>query len=197
MKTSSCRMLAAVLLAAVMIPGQLAGQNTPQPKKVLTPEQQERQEKFKSYLAQRKELQKRAAQAFDTESGRARAGNCKNAGNTRDIEECLEKESEITEKNYAVFAGAVRELLALASPESAQPTSPGPTGTPPSAEERTREFDSLQGAWEQYEKIGTAAAYGQYKGGSHAPVFSMEAKQNLVRLHMRELSFIYDDLLHH
>jgi len=195
MKMSSCRMLGAVLLAALSIPGQLAGQDTIRPKKVLTPQQEEFQAKFKSYMVQRKALQKRAAQAFDAETVRARAGDCKNARNTRDIETCLEKESNITEKNYSEFAGAIRELLSLTPPESTQPATSGPTGMPPSAEERTREFDGLQTAWQQYLKSGTTAAYNQYKGGTHAPVFSVEAQQKLVRSHMRELSFIYDGLL--
>jgi hypothetical protein len=197
MKTLSYRMLAAVLFSALMIPAHLAGQDTAGPKKVLTPEQHELQGKFKSYLAQRKALQKQAVHAFDAETARGKAGDCKNASNTRDIEICLDKESEITEKNYSAFTGAIRELLGLTYPESAQPDASGPTGTPPNAEERTREFDNLQAAWQQYLKIGTTTAYDQYKGGTHAPVFSVEAKQELVRSHMRELSFIYDGLLKH
>ncbi len=197
MKTSSRRALAVLLLSALIVPAQLAGQDTTRSKKVLTPEQQELQKKFKSYLAQRKELQKQAAKAFDAEAVRTKVGDCKTPSNTRHSETCLDKESEITEKNYSAFTGAIRELLVLTSPDSAQPAASGPTGTPPSTEERIRELDNLETAWQQYRKIGTTAAFSQYKGGTHAPVFSMEASQELVRSHMRELNFIYDDLLRH
>jgi|ERR1700722_8283573 len=196
MKASYRRLLAPMLLSVLAISGQLAGQDAPKPKKVLTLDQQEYQSKFQNYLAQRRALQQRAAKAFNAESSRDKAGDCKNANNTRDIEICLQKESEITAKNYSSFTEAIRDLLRLAPPESHQPPTSGPTGTPLDAEASTKEFDNLQTAWQQYRKIGTATAYDQYKGGTAAPVFSMEADQELMRAHMRELNFIYDGLLH-
>jgi hypothetical protein len=196
MKASFRRLLAPTFLSVLVISGQLAAQNTTRPKKVLTPEQQEIQAKFKNYFAQRKVLQKQAAQAFDAESARAKAGDCKNVNNTRDSEICLQKESEITEKNYSAFTGAIRALLSLAPPESGQPLVSGPTGTPPDAAALTLDFDNLQTAWDQYRKIAAKTAYDQYKGGTAAPVFSVEADQKLLRSHLRELNFVYDGLLH-
>jgi len=140
---------------------------------------------------------KKALQALNAETLRGKIGDCKNPANTRAAEICLEKESETTKKNYSTFADAIRELLALRDPASVQPAASGPTGTPLSAEELTREFDNLQSAWQQYRTLGSGAAYNQYKGGTEAPVFSAEADQELLRAHMRELSFIYDGLLHH
>jgi uncharacterized protein YecT (DUF1311 family) len=196
MKIFSCWLLAAMLLSALIIPGQLTGQNTTRPKKVLTPEQQEFQRKIASYMIQRKTLQEQAAKAFDAEAARQKAGDCKNASSTRDIETCLEKETEITETNYSAFTGAIRELLSLSYAEFSGPAASVPTEGPPNAEDLAKEFDALQTAWQQYRKIGTDAAYNQYKGGTMAPVASAMTSQKLVRSHMRELSSIYEGPLH-
>jgi uncharacterized protein YecT (DUF1311 family) len=196
MKIFSCQVLAAVLLSALIIPGQLVGQNTARPKKVLTPEQQEFQRKVASYMVQRKALQERAAKAFDAETAREKTGDCKNASTTRDIETCLGKETEITETNYSAFTGAIRELLSLSYPEFSEPAASVPTEAPANTEDLVKEFDALQTAWQQYRKIGTSAAYNQYKGGTFAPVASATMNQKLVRSHMRELSSIYDGPLH-
>jgi uncharacterized protein YecT (DUF1311 family) len=196
MKIFCCRMLAAVILSGMIIPGQLAGQNTARPEKVLVPEQQELQQRIKSYMLHREALQKLAAKAFDAETVREKVGDCKDFNTTREIEICLGKEAGITEANYLEFTAAIRELLSLTYPESSQQRSSEPTGTPPDAESMVKEFNALQAAWQQYRKIGTTAAYNQYKGGSIAPVSSAMMSQELVRSHMRELSSIYDGPLH-
>jgi uncharacterized protein YecT (DUF1311 family) len=196
MKKLSYRVLAAALLLAMIIPGPLTGQNTTRPKKVLTPEQAEFQRKVASYMVQRKALQEQAAKAFDAEAAREKAGACKNAGTTRDIETCQEKETELSETNYSAFSGAIRELLSLSYPEFSGPDTSVPTEAPPNAEDLVKEFDALQTAWQQYRKIGTNAAYNQYKGGTLAPVLSAAMSQQLVRSHMRELGSIYDGPLH-
>jgi uncharacterized protein YecT (DUF1311 family) len=196
MKIFSCRVLAVVLMCALIIPGQLTGQNTTRPKKVLTPEQQEFQRKVASYMVQRKALQEQAAKAFGAEAGREKAGDCKSASTTLDIETCLGKETEITETNYSAFSGAIRELLSLSYPEFPQPAASVPTEAAPNAEDLVKEFDALQNAWQQYRKIGTSAAYNQFKGGTLAPVSSAMISQELVRSHMRELSSVYDGPLH-
>ncbi len=121
MKKLSYRVLVGALLSMMIIPGAATGQNTTRPKKVLTPEQQEFQRKVASYLIQRKALQEQAAKAFDAEIAREKAGDCKNASSTLDIETCLGKESEITETNYLAFTGAIRELLSLSYPEFSRP----------------------------------------------------------------------------
>jgi uncharacterized protein YecT (DUF1311 family) len=196
MKSSCLRVLAPILLSVLIIPWQLAGQDTTKPKKESTPEQKELQQKIKGYMVQRGALQRQAAQAFDAEIDRGKVGECRNATNTRDIEICLEKENEITERNYSAFTKAIRELLSLAYPATDQPPASGPTGMPLDAEGLTRELDSLQAAWQQYRMVVKTAAYDQYKGGTLAPVSSMEADLELVRSHMQELNFIYDGLLH-
>jgi uncharacterized protein YecT (DUF1311 family) len=196
MKASNHWLLAGILLPALVISGRPAGQESTKPRKVLTPAQQEHQEKFRSYMAQRQALQRRAVQAFDAETARAKTDACKSDSTTRGIEICLEKEIGITEKNYSAFTGAIRELLSLDYPSSDPSATPGPTGTPLSAGTLANEFDALQNAWEQYRKLGTATAYDQYKGGSIAPVVSAEVNQELVLSHMRELNSIYEGLLH-
>jgi uncharacterized protein YecT (DUF1311 family) len=196
MKIFSCRLPAIVFLCALIIPVQLNGQNTTRPKKVLTPEQQEFQRKVASFMVQRKALQEQAAKAFDAETARGKTGDCKNAGTTLDVEACLAKEMEITETNYSAFTGAIRKLLSVTYPEFSQQASSARTRMPTDAEDLVKEFDALQSAWEQYRKIGTTAAYNQYKGGSIAPVSSAMTDQELVRSHMRELNSIYDGPLH-
>ena len=196
MKLFSHRVLAAVLLSAMIIPGALNGQNSARPKKVLTPEQQELQRKVASFMVQRKALQEQAAKAFDAETAREKVGDCKNASTTLDIETCLEKETEITEKNYSAFTGAIRELLSLSYPEISGTAASVPTEASPNAEDLVKEFDALQTAWQQYRKIGTDVAYNQYKGGTFAPISSATTSQKMVRSHMRELSSIYDGPLH-
>src|SRR5579862_6224054 len=133
MKIFSYRVLAAILLSAMIIPSVLNGQNTTRPKKVLTPEQQEFQRKVASFMVQRKALQEQAAKAFDAETAREKVGDCKNASTTLDIETCLGKETEITETNYSAFTGAIRELLSLSYPEISGPAASPPTDAPPSA----------------------------------------------------------------
>ncbi len=196
MKKLPYHVLAAVLLLTMIIPGALTGQNTARPKKVLTPEQQEFQQKVASYMIQRKSLQEQAAKAFDAEMAREKAGDCKNVSNTRDIEICLGKETEITETNYSAFTGAIRELLSLSYPEFSRPDASVPTEAPPNAGDLVKEFDALQTAWQQYRKIGINATYTQYKGGRLATALSATMSQDLVRSHMRELSSIYDGPLH-
>jgi uncharacterized protein YecT (DUF1311 family) len=196
MKKLPYRVLTGVLFSAMIIPGSLTGQNSARPKKVLTPEQQEFQRKVASYMIQRKALQEQAAKAFDAETAREKAGDCKNVGTTRDVETCLGKETEITETNYSAFTGAIRELLSLSYPEFSGPAASIPTEAPPTAEDLVKEFDALQTAWQQYRKLGTNAEYNQYKDGRLAPVLSATMSQELVRSHMRELRSIYDGPLH-
>ena len=122
---------------------------------------------------------------------REKTGDCKDTRSTLDTEICLEKESKISESNYRAFTGAIRQLLSLTYLQLNPSYAPGPTGQPLNADERLREFDTLQSAWENYRKIAVDSAYNQFKGGTHAPVFAAVTDQLLVRTHMRELDSIY------
>ena len=100
--------------------------------------------------------------------------------------------------NYAAFAGALRAMLADPYPQTpAEQQGSGPEGTPLSAAEQVAEFDRLEAQAKAYRLAAAKAAFDQYKGGSLAPVFSGEASQKLLRLHMEELAFVYGDLVAH
>src|ERR1019366_7075717 len=95
---------------------------------------------------------------------------------------------------YAIFAGAIRAMLALSVPTMpGEPPSIGPTGASPTATEDANEFDQLEAESKQYRDHAAAAVYNQYWGGTEAPV--AEAQQRLLRLHFQEVAFIYESLL--
>ncbi len=145
---------------------------------------------------QRANLRKQAQTALAAESARESTGDCPDANTTRAQEQCLTAEHTKTEANYAVFVQAIRSMLALAypTPPGQKPIS-GPSGTPLTSDELLAEFDRLEAESKQYREHATKAAYDQYKGGTLAPVFSMEATQKLLRLHMHEIAFLYGNLL--
>ena len=164
---------------------------TPSHHKVLTPEQQEYQKQFKVFMEQRQALQAQAQKAYNDEMAREKNDPCDGESTTRGAEECLSRESKLTDSNYTAFTGAIRAILALKAPQIGPENSPGPTGTPLSSEELVKEFDTLQAAWQQYHDLVPRTAYDQFRGGTEAPVFDGECSQQIVRSHMRELNKIY------
>lgn len=147
-------------------------------------------------LAQRNELRITAQKALDAEMAREKTGDCPDATTTRAQEECLSAEIRKTEANYSAFAEAIRAMLGLsyATKPGEQPIS-GPTGMPLTAEQRVAEFDRLEAASKAYRETAAKAAYGQFKGGTLAPVFSLEATLKLLRLHLQEMAFVYGNEL--
>lgn len=127
---------------------------------------------------------------------RGKVGDCPNADTTFGSEECLGKEIAKSQANYDAFARAIRAMLALPDP-----TMPGQqqlfwiNGTPPTASENVAEFDRLEAESKRYREHAATAAYNQYKGGSLAPVSALEAEQRLLRLHLKEMAFIYGEEL--
>jgi hypothetical protein len=106
----------------------------------------------------------------------------------------LNGEMRKTEANYAAFAGAIRAMLGLSYSTATQPVS-GPTGTPLTPEQRVAEFDRLEAESKAYRETAAKAAFDQYKGGTLAPVFSLEVAQKLLRLHLQEIAFLYGEEL--
>jgi hypothetical protein len=159
--------------------------------KVLTPEQQEYQKQFQVFLKQRQALQAEAQKAYTDEMGREKNDPCNAEASTLGAEECLSRESKLTDADYTAFTKAIRAILALKAPQIGPANVPGPTGTPLTSEEFVKEFDKLESAWQQYRDLVPGTAYDQYKGGTLAPVFDGECSQQVVRSHMRELNQIY------
>jgi hypothetical protein len=170
---------------------------TPAPRrKALTPEQVQFQADTAQWRAQRDALRAQAQAALSAEMAREEAGDCPHADSTRAAEECLAAEIEKTRSNYAAFAGAIRAMLALPYPAMpGQPPFNGPTGAPPTPNELVAEFDQLEAESQRYREDAAKAAYNQFKGGTAAPVFALEADQRLLRLHLREFAFVYGEEL--
>lgn len=70
-----------------------------------------------------------------------------------------------------------------------------PSGMALTSEEQVEEFDGIEAESKQNREHAAQAAFDQYKSGTMAPVFEMEAAQKLLRLHMQEPAFIYGRLL--
>ncbi len=108
---------------------------------------------------------------------------CDAESTTRVAEECLERESKLTDANYAAFTTAIRDILALKAPQIGTGTWPlGPTGMPLTSEESVDEFDTST--------VGLAAhiAHSYLKPlrpiqgtATLAPVFDGECSQMIVR----------------
>lgn len=109
---------------------------------------------------------------------REKKGPCDAESTTRGADECLSRESKLTDSNYAAYTGAIRAIFALKAQIGPANVS-GPTGTPLNSEEQ------------QYRDIIPQTAHDQVKGGTLAPVFDGECTQPIVRSHMREFNQIY------
>lgn len=168
-----------------------ANPQTPPHHRVLTPEQQEYQKQFKVFMDQRHTLQAQAQKSYNDEMAREKNDPCDAESTTRGAEECLDRESKLTDANYKAFTGAIRAILALKAPQIGPANVSGPTGSPLTSEELVKEFDRLESAWQQYRDLVPGTAYDQYKGGTLAPVFDGESSQMIVRSHMRELNKLY------
>lgn len=173
-------------------------QITPKPKKVLTPEQQQRREQFDKYLAERHRLQDEARHAFEAEMAQANRpnGDCPEAQSTRAEVECLSKESEITAKNYKTFTSALRGLLAASPGSDSNDTPPaGPKGPALTPAQSSAEFDRVEQLWIEYRDALCTAAFHQGGGGTISPVLDMECRQSSTRNHMRDIHDAYGLLL--
>ena len=106
-------------------------------------------------MDQRRTLQAQAQKAFNDAMAREKNGPCDAEGTTRGAEECLSRESKLTDSNYAAYTGAIRAILAL----TARRMFPGPPAHRSTEEELVKEFDILKAAWLQYRDIIPKTAY--------------------------------------
>ncbi len=184
-----------LLTVAVLLIG-AAPQLVSQSQKSASPEQMKYQAQMEQWRTAREALKAKAKAALAAEMQREQAGDCPHAGTTRAAEECLAQEVKTTDKNYSVFTSSLRSMLGLSLPVMPdEPPSTGPTGKPLTSAERVREFDNLEALSKTYRTQAADAAYDEFKGGTLAPVFSLETGQKLLRSHLKELSFIYDNEL--
>jgi hypothetical protein len=152
------------------------------------------QERWNAFYAQVVRLQGEAKAAYDREMAREKAGDCRDADNTRSIVSCLETENLTTEANYRVYTGALRSRLGLTPGD--EDLQPGPTGKPLTAKETVDEFDAAESAWQKYKKAQCTAAYDLFKGGTAAGPEAGVCWLRLTRSHMRELEAVYHMPLH-
>jgi len=152
--------------------------------------------KADAFFKERERLQKVAKTALEGEMAREKAGDCPNANNTREMNECYGTELGTSMANYKAYVGALRAMLAQSSPWG-EPTESGPTGKPLSEAERLAKFDQMERAWSEYEAAMTNGAFGLYKGGTIVNVMGLTSQLMLVRSHMRELAAVYGEALSH
>jgi uncharacterized protein YecT (DUF1311 family) len=150
-------------------------------------------QKLQLAIVNRTQLQAEARAAFDTEMAREKAGDCRSAGSTYDINQCLSKETAGTKANYDAFVSKLRTLVGLGRIDTPQPS--GPTGRPLTRTELLNEFDAAAAAWDQYRESQCQAAFDQYKGGTIAPSQAGSCELLLRRSRMRDLHGIYGFLL--
>ena len=151
------------------------------------------QQKLQIKIVNRTQLQSEARAAFDSEMARDKAGDCRSARTTSEINQCLSKEMAATKTNFDAFAGKLRTLVGLGRIDTPEP--PGPNGRPLTRTELLIEFDDAAAAWDKYRESQCQAAFDQYKSGTIAPSQAGSCELLLRRSRMRELHGIYGFLL--
>jgi uncharacterized protein YecT (DUF1311 family) len=170
-------------------------ENPPADQKVLTPEQQAYQQRYREWETHYRQLQAQGKQIFDAEMSREKAPLCPEASSTYDVDVCYGKELGITEANLKNFETVIHDLL-VPGPEMPGPEVPAPPGvagphlTP---EQHIAEFESVEQDWRQYRDAACAAALHQFDGGTGGPSFELQCQIQLARDHMRELRTIYGE----
>lgn len=155
------------------------------------------QKRSEDFWAQQDKFRRQAEATFNREKAREKTGDCVDAKTTYDMNVCLSKAIDTTTANYQAYAGALRSLLGLRPPGSdGIDEVSGPTGRPLTAEERVKEFDTVEAAWETFRKAQCAAAYNEYRGGTIAPSMEGVCTLRLMRGRMRDLDSIYFGVLH-
>ena len=115
---------------------------------------------------------------------------CPRAFSTYEMEACVEREVEKTKANYEAYVGTLRSSEALASPEEAPGAAPL-LGRPLRPDERAKEFDAVESAWQVYAKAQCTTAYDTSREGASARVTQLECDLRLLRDRMSELESIY------
>jgi|SRR5579862_1638917 len=136
------------------------------------------------------QLQTVATFSYSAEMTRTKTRECSRALSTSEMRECMNREVEKTKANYEAYVGALRSSEALASPEEQPGTDPLP-GHPLRPDERAKEFDAVESAWQAYAKAQCATAYDTSREGTSAGVTQLECELRLMRDRMTELESVY------
>ena len=152
-----------------------------------------------AFFQERKQLQERAKAAFDREMAREKAGDCRDAKYTRELNQCFGGEVETSTANYQAYSGALRAMLQQKNPFDSGSTGEfrGPTGRVHTQQEIINEFDQAQLTWEKYRDAFCSGADGLYRGGTAVNIMVGACQLMVLRSHMRELAAVYGEYLSH
>jgi len=189
-------MRTAILCLALCISGGATAQQTQRPKKVLTPEQIALQQRMKVRNAELDRHRTAATTAYAAEMAREKAGDCPNASNTRDINQCLDREVGITEANYKAYTSALRAMLAPPSADEPSPQESGPTGQYATFATNAAAFDAAEAAWHTYAAAECNAIDTLWRGGTIVNSMVLGCSQRMTRARLHELDNAYDFSLH-
>jgi uncharacterized protein YecT (DUF1311 family) len=153
---------------------------------------------FGQQLPNRQSLQAQAKQVFDAEMAREKAGDCPDAQNTADFDNCFADRLTLADQSLKRYEDIIRELTDPSPqennhPQEATPGIAGPTLTP---QQHLAEFDRIEESWHHYTTVACKAAFHQFEGGTGGPSFEEQCELKLTRDHIRELDMIYGSDLH-
>jgi uncharacterized protein YecT (DUF1311 family) len=191
-------MRATLLCVSLLIPACAFAQQTPRPKKILTPGQIAYQQAMKTYNAQIDVLRSSANAAFAAEVAREKAPECPNASTTHDINMCLSHETDLMEANYKAFTTALRSMLALPVPTTPglNDSAGGPTGQEATPAVNTAAFDAAEAAWHNYATAECGAVDTLWRGGTIVNSIVVECNLRMARARLHELDVAYEVRLH-
>lgn len=187
----SCLVLLSLSCAAQQV-------QRPRPKKVLTPAQVEYQQAMKTYNEREAGIRSTANAAYDAEMAREKEKTCPGVSTTFDVNMCLSRESDITDRNYKEFTKALRDILAMPRPQGPGETIPyiGPTGRAATPETSTAAFDTAEAAWKAYATAECGAVDTEWRGGTIVNSMVAECSLRITRSRMHELDVAYSARLH-
>jgi uncharacterized protein YecT (DUF1311 family) len=164
----------AVLALGVILASFLTAQDRQAAKK-------QAKQQWDAYYAQVARFRQEAKAAFDREMAGEKAGECRHAGTTMQLNSCFGQAVEAARASYKAFTGAIRSMLGLAlEPSDAA-----------EAKATVDAFDATEAAWQKYREAQCKAALDLYKGGTIAPSQAMACELLLTRNHMLEIEQIY------
>ena len=161
------RAVGLVCFAAALLPGPLRSQSAASSA-----------QEPSTYLTYRKA----AKAAILAESAREKAGDCHDAQNRMQMDECLDLETHRTDENYRAYVAALGSLLRLDPPATGKP-------------DVAAEFDHAEELWRSYRKAQCTALYDQYADGTIRVAVYGGCMQTLTRSHMHALDQIYEMFL--
>lgn len=140
------------------------------------------------YFAELEKFKQSGRKAYSGEEAREKAGICPNVMNTLEINQCLQKEVQITMENYRAYTSALRAVEVLASPYE---RASGDISGTASVTSLAKAFDKAESAWHHYYKSQCSAAYEAYRDGTIALSMELTCRLQLIRDRMHELEAIY------